>query len=305
MLATADKKTDLAFRFATLNAYVSLNSSLSLFDIHRNMETFFVTLLNMLYGWNLVDLNIEKANHPAIDLGDIDKGLAVQVTADGSTTKMKETISKLEKHGLNETYKIILFVIISAQQKRDIPPNAYEIRVINLIDILCDICNVVNKEKFNNIYEYCKSEIKSICDETSSMSLFQPEIVHSTSVTSLNGFFKSNNIQFDRDGLDWNGHSEQVYYADIEALKNRLATLTENERWLIYHAISRSIIKFINYKSEDYCFLSHAWLVNRYFANEKDWVIVMSAMDCLEEEKLTIHYEEGGCRINRSMQHMC
>ena len=116
MLATADKKTDLAFRFATLSAYVSLNSSLSLFDIHRNMETFFVTLLNMLYGWNLVDLNIEKANHPAIDLGDIDKGLAVQVTADGSTAKMNETKSKLEKHGLNETYKKIIFVIISDQQ---------------------------------------------------------------------------------------------------------------------------------------------------------------------------------------------
>lgn len=293
MLATADKKTDLAFRFATLSAYVSLNSSLSLFDIHRNMETFFVTLLNMLYGWNLVDLNIEKANHPAIDLGDIDKGLAVQVTADGSTTKMKETISKLEKHGLNETYKKILFVIISDQQKGKIPQNAYEISVINLNNILWDICYVVNKEKFNDIYEYCKSEIKSICDETSSMSLFQPEIVHSTSVTSLNGFFRSNDILF-KDGLDWNGQSEQVYYADIEALKNRLATLTENERWLIYHAITWSIRTFTNDKYVGYCFLPHSWLLNRYFANEKDWVIVMSAMECLEEENLMTYWEEDG-----------
>lgn len=294
MLATADKKEELTMRFAVLSAYISLSSSLSLFDIHRNMETFFVRLLNMLYGWNLVDLNIEKANHPAIDLGDIDIGLAVQVTADGSTAKMKETISKLEKHGLNETYKKIVFVIISVQQKRNLSLNAYEINVIYLNDNLRNICQIGNEEKFNNIYEYCKSEIKSICDETSSMSLLQPGIVHSKSVTSLNGFFISNNIQFNRDGLDWNGQSIQVYYADIEALKDRLATLTENERWLIYHTLSWSINTYINDKHVGCCFLPYSWLVTRYLAIDKDWVIVMSAMECLEQENLMAYWDEGG-----------
>ena len=180
MLTTAHKKDDLAFRFATLSTYISLNSRLSLFDIHRNMETFFIKLLNMLYGWNLKDLNIEKANHPAIDLGDIDIGQAVQVTADGSISKMKETLKKLEAHGLNETYIKIAFVIISAQQKRFLSKKEskeYEISVINLDDLLMKICHICDEEAFNEIYDYCKLEIQSLIDETRPMSLLEPETV--------------------------------------------------------------------------------------------------------------------------------
>lgn len=96
-----------------LSNRVRLNNSIYLTDINRNAEDFYCELLNLVYGFNLVNLNTIKANNPAIDLGDKEKGIAVQITSTSSLKKTKDTIKKFYKHGLFQEYKrLIIFNIV-------------------------------------------------------------------------------------------------------------------------------------------------------------------------------------------------
>jgi hypothetical protein len=53
----------------------------------RSLLAFF----NATFGWDLVNLNIEKAYFPAVDLGDRKRRLAIQVTNAEGSDKITDT----------------------------------------------------------------------------------------------------------------------------------------------------------------------------------------------------------------------
>ena len=85
-------------------------------------------LLNCLYGWNLKNLHYGKQYHPAIDLGDMERGIAVHVDSSKKLTRQKfqHTLDLYQYHGLHHTYNQLIIVTLS-------PP-----RVINWYDCIPD-----------------------------------------------------------------------------------------------------------------------------------------------------------------------
>lgn len=73
---------------------VKLNNSVGLTDINSAAEDFFADLLNLVFGTNLVNLNLEKLNFPAIDLGDDKKRVCYQVTSTNDKPKIQKTFIK-------------------------------------------------------------------------------------------------------------------------------------------------------------------------------------------------------------------
>lgn len=91
---------------------VSLRTSLNLLDLNIHMEHFLLGLLNLTYGYQLENLNTTQTNYASIDLGDSSKRIAIQVTSDNDSQKIKETLSKFFERKYNEKYDRVIILII-------------------------------------------------------------------------------------------------------------------------------------------------------------------------------------------------
>ena len=105
---------NIAEDLALLSRKVSILNAVNLYDINIIAEDFFPGLLNLIYGYKLKNANHLEKNAPAIDLVDPENRIAVQVTSDNSSTKIKHTIEEL-----NQAYQLYdrLVVLILTQKK--------------------------------------------------------------------------------------------------------------------------------------------------------------------------------------------
>lgn len=108
-----------------IQSMVYIFNGQQLYDINHILEDFCTGLLNQIYGWNLININInhERKNSPAIDLGDLKNSVAVQVTSDSSGRKIKDTVSKFCFHGYYAKYSRLIIVLISPKQ------NSYKVQI--------------------------------------------------------------------------------------------------------------------------------------------------------------------------------
>lgn len=87
----------------------------SLTDGSKVLEVVMQRFLNALHGWELADLNQNRANYPAADLGDRHRRIAVQVTNRDDAEKIKDTRTKAldPKHDLGrefDTLYVLFFI---------------------------------------------------------------------------------------------------------------------------------------------------------------------------------------------------
>lgn len=73
---------------------VKSRSGLQLFDLNRYLEDFFKDILNIVYGYKLINLNEERSNNPGLDLGDETAKVAFQITSTKSSDKINKTLEK-------------------------------------------------------------------------------------------------------------------------------------------------------------------------------------------------------------------
>lgn len=100
-------------KLGELKNKVEIKSSINLTDINIVAEDFFCTFLNLLYGYNLKNLNIENSNTASIDLGDRDQKVAFQVTSTTTAAKIDKTVSKFIKNELYKTYDTLFILFIT------------------------------------------------------------------------------------------------------------------------------------------------------------------------------------------------
>lgn len=96
---------------------VETKNKLSLTDDAKWSENFFRDLVNKIYGYNLINLNTEEQNYAGIDLGDTAKRICIQITADNSREKLKETLATCDKYKRHESYDELFILIIGFKKK--------------------------------------------------------------------------------------------------------------------------------------------------------------------------------------------
>lgn len=154
-------------RFSKLDSAVGLSNSSGLTDINNFSEDFFCNLLNKIFGLNLTNLNTIKLNHPSIDLGDPGNKISFQVTSDGSSKKIKETIKKFDEHSLSSSFNRLRFMIISNKKPlaKKIPgPQNVIFNPADDIICLTDLVQIIRNKKINeiqDILELLKNELDS------------------------------------------------------------------------------------------------------------------------------------------------
>ena len=87
-------------------------------DLNHVSETILVPLLSKAYNLpDLRNLNSETINYAGIDLADDTKRVAIQVTSDASSHKVKHTLETFVKHELYKEYgRLIIYVLVDKQK---------------------------------------------------------------------------------------------------------------------------------------------------------------------------------------------
>jgi len=186
----------------------------------------------------LIDLNVIKHNHPAIDLGDSVKRISVQITADGSKSKMVDTLDKFIAHNLNLQYDTIWFLIISNDAKCTFTRQGFNLKVINLSDIAKYVC-ALPQPQFEIIYSFCEQQFRTYFSNNS-VSVLAPVISPSQDPsTTIDNFMIAN-------GIDVNDGYTTATVADIRndliELKTKLSGLNVDQKWFIYQVMNWSML---------------------------------------------------------------
>lgn len=106
----------IIMHLSVLRYVVTSNSKRGLLDLNKQAEPFFRDLLNKTHAWNMRHMNAIRVNYPAIDLGDADARVCVQVTAENSSSKIQETLNAFAKHKLSVQYDRLVFLILTQKK---------------------------------------------------------------------------------------------------------------------------------------------------------------------------------------------
>lgn len=103
---------DIVAGLSHLRATMETLAGIGFFDANVASEDFFRDMLNLVFGYSLVNLNHETPNHAAIDLGDQGKRLCFQVTSERRLAKIRRTLDGFLAHKLERTYDRLKVLII-------------------------------------------------------------------------------------------------------------------------------------------------------------------------------------------------
>ena len=100
-------------KLSTLETRVKNSNSMGLTDINSAAEDFYCGLLNIvLGGYHLKNLNLLQMDFPAIDLGDEENRLCVQVTSTEGREKVRSTLRKFFENHLHLKFDRLIVLII-------------------------------------------------------------------------------------------------------------------------------------------------------------------------------------------------
>jgi hypothetical protein len=198
---------------------------LRLFDQHIIAEDFVAKLLNIIYGYNLINLNSKDKLYAAIDLGDDNKKVCFQVTStspENQRKKIKETIRKFIKKEKYKDFISLKFLFLGNKQeeyrKGFDTQNLFTFDpkkdVINLQDLIDELSSLPD-EKLEQLNHLIESEPFYKNNLSAEMQILQQRDIEA---------LKIYRDAFDRPALQDSFHTESSYQ-DFEAALTDLISL--------------------------------------------------------------------------------
>ncbi|WP_269452445.1 SMEK domain-containing protein [Paenibacillus jamilae] len=189
--------------------------------MNKASEGLALKLLNLVYDYELIDLNHEFKNFPGIDLGDRTKaGIAIQVTSQTEKSKIDRTLKMFHKYNYYSVY-----------------PNGLKLFILSLDSINCNR-NV--KAPFNRFFSYQEGIITP--------SSLARDISHYADDSK-----RSQILLLLEQQLGETGHLESIL---IDIMKNKISTMPDANLRAIGHLLvertSRRISKFIELEQESW-----------------------------------------------------
>lgn len=151
----SEKLQNINLRFSWLSAYLANSNAIGFFDDNKSAEDFCIPLLNIIYDLELVNLNSVKKNHPAIDLGCSKTKTSIQITSNGTLSKLKNTKQLFDRHQLNVTYNAPWILELS-NDKHSSHPDVKTLKdIYQAISLLTD-------EKISRIDDHLNATLRDV-----------------------------------------------------------------------------------------------------------------------------------------------
>ncbi|RXJ98944.1 hypothetical protein CRV02_12905 [Arcobacter sp. CECT 8989] len=150
-------------KLAYISIVIEYSNKINLYDLNIYSEHFFCGLLNLIYSYNLEDLNIKQKNFPAIDLGDYKNKICFQITSTNSKKKICTTIEKFEKESLYNNFDKLFILILKKKLSnygtfKELTYFSKE-QIIDFSDLNTRINKIKDTHHINKIYQYIEKNI--------------------------------------------------------------------------------------------------------------------------------------------------
>jgi hypothetical protein len=212
-------------RLVRMRDFVVVNAASGNFDFNRGAEDFFVLLLNKMFQLDLINMNTIKVNFPAIDLGDKRAGVCFQITSDGSSSKLKDTIETFDRHNLSVDFSNLIFLCIST----DKPPTAPKHPSVTIeswnIGTLASYLNSLDQNTLSSIEQIFEASLASSLD--AQPSLIGGLVSAPKSIGTCTAFLA-------KLGLKPADKEVPEVLNELQALSDIIGNLTKNEREFLY-----------------------------------------------------------------------
>lgn len=157
-------------QLSILSTRIELRGKLNILDLHQHSENFYVDFFNLLFDWELKNLNAIKQNVEGIDLIDKKNKIVIQVSATATKKKIETALSKdiLEKCS-GFCFKFISISKDADNLRTKSFKNPHGINFTPKDDIY-DVGSILRSilaleiEKQKQIYEFIKQELGSDID---------------------------------------------------------------------------------------------------------------------------------------------
>lgn len=152
-------------RLLVLTYRVKVRGKLNILDLHIHSENFYRDFLNILYGWNMDNLNKAVHNVEAIDLIDKKHQIVVQVSATNTKQKIENSLSKAFLTDYSGwTFKFVSIVEITDNLRTKSFENKYGLQfnpkedIIDMVSILREILNF-STDNLKKVYDFVIQEL--------------------------------------------------------------------------------------------------------------------------------------------------
>lgn len=152
-----EKITKIIQWFSELTSRIKLNNKLNLTDINIYCENDLIQILNNIYKWQLYNANKQNKNAKAIDLLDDNNRIAIQITSDTSTKKIKDSLTKFQETPFSN-YDFYMFYLTD-----DLPKSTKKAIQNNKIKSICFL-DLIQELHFNPLR--AEEFIKKITEKT-------------------------------------------------------------------------------------------------------------------------------------------
>lgn len=159
-------------KLSTLAVRIGMRGRLNILDLHLHSENFYLHFFNLLFGYQLENLNSRLQNVEAIDLIDPVNKLIIQVSATCTKQKVASTLSKeILKDYAGYSFKFISISKDANELRKSTFKNPYSLSFSPSTDIydIAKILNVVlsrTAKEQKLIYEFIKDELGGDVDIT-------------------------------------------------------------------------------------------------------------------------------------------
>lgn len=149
----------LAFRLET-------RGKLNILDLHLHSENFYQHFLNLLFDWDLKNINTFNQNAAAIDLIEENRKIVLQVSSTATKQKIETALKKEALSRLTDYEFKFISISKDASSLRDKKfSNPHNIRFepdtdVYDIPILLKFINGLDIDRFKRIYEFIRKEIE-------------------------------------------------------------------------------------------------------------------------------------------------
>jgi flagellin-specific chaperone FliS len=145
---------------------IGARGRLNILDLNLHSENFYRDFVNLLFGWNLENLNVIQQNAAGIDLIDDTNKLVVQVSATATKQKVESALGKDISKYSDYSFKFIPIILDARNLKNKTFSNPHDLEFSPTDDIydIADILKIINDmaiDPLEKVYEFIKKELKS------------------------------------------------------------------------------------------------------------------------------------------------
>lgn len=168
---------------ALLSRQVAVHNAINLYDMNIVAESFYSGLLNLIEDLHLTNVNAIEKNAPGIDLVDEENKIAIQVTSDNTSNKIKHTIKEFLENKLYEKYDRLVILLLVNKPRYSVEFDTKGMFVFEKnqdiwgVEDLIKKVNALPTERLKKINEYLQTELNDKYEKIDSTEATEVETI--------------------------------------------------------------------------------------------------------------------------------